>query len=302
MSNYHTSVLLNETIKYLQVKPEGKYIDATLGGGGHTELILERGGRVLGLDVDQEALDYVEEKIKSQKSKVKNKEDLILTKGNFRNIDEIVRVNGFGPISGILFDLGVSGHQLETTERGFSFVHNAPLDMRMDRDLSVSAMDLLKVLTKGELYELFTKFGEERFAKRIASYIVESRRIKPVETTAELDVIVKKCVPYRDNKTNPSTRIFQALRIAVNDELGSLSEALPKAVNLLEQNGRIVVITFHSLEDRIVKHMFVDWERQGCGIIITRKPVLPSEAEIISNPKSRSAKMRVFERNSKSRI
>jgi 16S rRNA (cytosine1402-N4)-methyltransferase len=301
MSNYHKSVLLQEAVDSLQIKPDRRYIDATLGGGGHTFEVIKRSGRVLGLDVDLDALEYVQQEFKVQSSKFKvNKENLIIVKGNFRNIDEIARVNGFGRVSGILFDLGVSSHQLETANRGFSFVHNAPLDMRMDKDLSISAMDLLRVLTKGELYELFTKFGEERFAKRIASHIVESRRIKSIETTAELEAIVNKSVPYRDNKTNPATRIFQALRIAVNDELNSLSEVLPKAIKLLEQNGRIVVITFHSLEDRIVKHIFIDWEKQRLGTVVTKKPISPTDKEIVDNPRSRSAKMRVFERNLKS--
>lgn len=297
MKNYHTSVLLNEAIDYLRVEPGKKYIDATLGGGGHTFEILKSGGQVLSLDVDEEAIDFVREQLKNKKENIKiGIEKLKIVRGNFRYIDEIANNNGFNQVSGIIFDLGVSGHQLDTGERGFSFSHNAPLDMRMDKDLQVTAADLLKVLTKGELYALFTEFGEERFSGRIVSNIVEFRRVKPIETTADLVEIVLKSVPYQDRMKHPATRIFQALRIAVNDELGSLQEALRKAPELLEPGGRMVVIAFHSLEDKIVKHAFRDWELRKKGKIITKKPVLPNSDEITGNLRSRSAKLRVFEK------
>lgn len=291
MSNFHNSVLLKEVIDYLQIQPGKRYIDATLGGGGHTKRILELGGKVLGIDVDEEAIEYVLEKLRVSEG------ELRLVKGNFRNIDELARANGFGHVSGILFDLGVSSHQLDTAERGFSFAKIGRLDMRMDQGLDVTAKDLLNVLTKGELYALFIEYGEERFSKKIASHIVESRRIKSIETTRDLETIVRSSVPVRDYKTNPATRVFQALRIAVNDELDSLNNALPKSFGLLEDKGRIVVIAFHSLEDKIVKHTFATWEEQRLGTIITKKPVLPTESEIKINSRSRSAKMRVFEKN-----
>ncbi len=297
MSDYHKSVLLQQVLDYLRITDGKKYIDATLGGGGHTFAILRQGGKVFGLDVDEEALEYVKEEFKIQNPKFKiDKTQLTIAKGNFRDIDELARENGFGKVAGILFDLGVSSHQLDTPGRGFSFKFDATLDMRMDRDLSVKALDLLRVLTKGELYELFKNFGEESNALRIASNIVESRRISPIENTLQLGAIIQRSVRIKDQKTNPATRVFQALRIAVNDELGSIKEALPKALSLLETDGRVVVISFHSLEDRIVKHTFIDWKKKGMGRIITKDPIIPSEAEITSNIRSRSAKMRVFEK------
>lgn len=289
MSEYHTSVLLRETIDWLQVEAGKEYIDATLGGGGHTAEILERGGKVLGIDQDQEALDEVAEKIKVGK-------ELILAKGNFKDIDSLAHDNGFQSLSGIIFDLGVSSHQFDQGSRGFSFQKEGPLDMRMDRDQKVKAADLIHILTKGELYELFTKLGEERFARPILTSIVRARQIKKIETTTELAEIINKVVPYRQKGINPATRVFQALRIAVNDELNNLIEALPKARDLLGEGGRLAVITFHSLEDRIVKHQFRDWAEKGLGEVLTKKPVIPGEEEIEHNKRSRSAKLRVFER------
>ena len=288
-SDYHTSVLLRETIDALQIIPGKRYIDATFGGGGHSFEILSRGGKVLGIDQDQDAIDEYEKKFKIG-------EDLILVKGNFKDIDRLALDNGFKNAAGVLFDLGVSGHQFDQADRGFSFQHDGPLDMRMDRDLGVKASDLIHILTKGELYELFTRLGEERFARSIVSGIIRARQIKKIETTAELAEIISRSVPYRQKGINPATRVFQALRIAVNDELHSLTEALPKARDLLEDTGRIAVITFHSLEDRIVKHQFRDWEEKGFGKVITKKPLTPNEEEIEMNNRSRSAKLRVFER------
>lgn len=290
--NYHISVLLHETIEALQVKTGGQYIDATLGGGGHTGKILQLGGNVLGIDQDSEALEEVKNNFADAISNGK----LRLAKGNFKDIDRLVRDNGIKDVSGILFDLGVSSHQIDEPGRGFSFQNDGPLDMRMDKDLNVKAADLIHILTKGELYELFTKLGEERFSRSIISGIIRARKIKKIETTAELAEIINKSVPYRQKGINPATRVFQALRIAVNDELNSLAEALPKAIELLGQNGRMAVITFHSLEDRIVKHQFKEWEEKGLGNIITKKPIIPAEEEIEKNSRSRSSKLRVFER------
>lgn len=290
MDSYHTSVLLHETIEYLNVRSGKRYIDGTLGGGGHTREILARGGEVLGIDVDQDALDHVKEKFSETNGK------LLLAKGNFRDIETIARENGFESVAGILFDLGVSSHQFDVAERGFSFQKEGPLDMRMDQELQVKANDLINILTKGELYDLFTRLGEERFASTIIRSIIRARRIKPIETTTELSEIISKAVPFSQPKVNPATRVFQALRIAVNDELNTIKEALPKALPLLEKNGRIAVISFHSLEDRIIKLQFREWEEEGMGKSVTKKPIIPGEEEIEANSRSRSAKLRIFEK------
>ena len=296
MDTYHTSVLLHEAISLLDIRSGKKYIDATLGGGGHSFEILKRGGIVLGLDMDEDAIWYVEEKVKSQKSKVKIGNELVLVRGNFREIDSIARENDFTKVAGVLFDLGVSSHHFDAAERGFSLQKDAPLDMRMDRNLSVKASDLVNGLTKGELYELFNKFGEERFAHSISDSIVSSRKVKPIQTTIELAGIVERAIKRKRSEVHPATKVFQALRIAVNDELNNLREALPKALELLEKNGRLVVISFHSLEDRIVKNQFKLWGDEGKGKIITEKPVTASEEEVERNNRSRSAKLRVFEK------
>jgi 16S rRNA (cytosine1402-N4)-methyltransferase len=190
----------------------------------------------------------------------------------------------------------VSSHQVDQAERGFSFQKDGPLDMRMDTDQKVQASDLIHILTKGELYELFTKLGEERFARTIIESIIRARQIKKIETTSELAEIITKAVPYKQKGISPATRVFQALRIAVNDELNSLIEALPKARDLLSPKGILAVITFHSLEDRIVKHQFKEWAEQGLGTVITKKPIIPGDEEIEKNKRSRSSKLRVFER------
>ncbi len=295
-NTYHTTVLLKETIDALNIKAGEKYIDATLGGGGHTGLILDKGGIVLGIDADQDALDYVGNELKVKSEKFKVDKDLVLAKGNFKDIDIIAKEFGFERVAGAVFDLGVSSHQLETAERGFSFQNAGPLDMRMDRDLNVKAADLVNILTKGELYELFTKLGEERFARSISDGIVSSRLVHPIQSTSELVEIVRSVVPGYKHNINPATKVFQALRIAINDELNSLKEALPKAFALLETKGRLAVISFHSLEDRIVKNQFKEFSEAGVGIIITKKPVTPTFSEIEKNKRSRSSKLRVIEK------
>ena len=244
----------------------------------------------MGIDVDQDAINYIKNKI----SNIKNSENLTLARGNFRDIDKIAHLNGFdhvkrgfGKVSGILFDLGVSSYQLETASRGFSFQKEGPLDMRMDKDLGVRAMDLIKILTKGELYEIFSKFGEENRAWAISERIVSTRKMKPIETTKDLVNVIGY---------NSAMKIFQALRIVVNDELNAIEDALPRAVRLLEDDGRLAVISFHSLEDRIVKRAFINFEEKKLGKIITKKPIVPSEEEITRNRRARSAKLRIFER------
>lgn len=296
MSNYHTSVLLQETIEQLQIKPGKRYIDATLGGAGHTAEILKCGGKVLGIDVDEDALAFVRQDLGLKIKDLRIGNELVLAKGNFKDIDKIAKEHGFDNVAGILFDLGISGHHVDMPERGFSFQKEGPLDMRMDQELSVKAGDLVNALTKGELEELLVKFGEEPFARVIATHIVEARKQKRIETTTELAEIVKKAVPYVKKGISPATKVFQALRIAVNDELNSIIEALPKAITILESGGRLAVISFHSLEDRIVKRTFLEFAEKGLGTIVTKKPIIPTEEEISINNRSRSSKLRVFEK------
>lgn len=301
MNSFHTPVLLKEIIDLLQVKKNKKYIDATIGGAGHSLEILKRGGKVLGIDCDQDAIDY----IKNQRSKNKDWERLTLVLGNFRDIDKIALLKGFDKVSGIVFDLGVSSYQLEEAQRGFSFQKEGPLDMRMGTSQTsgqVKAADLVNVLTKGELYALFSKLGEERRARAISNAIVRARRIKRIESTRELAEVVQSAYGQKFDQTSAlerqliNKRVFQALRIAVNDELNNLRQVLPKALNLLEKNGRLLVISFHSLEDRIVKQTFIEFNKLSKGKIITRKPIVPSKDEVEQNRRSRSSKLRVFEK------
>ena len=300
MGSFHSSVLLKEVIESLNVEKDKKYIDATIGGGGHAVEILKNGGVVLGIDCDREAIEYVRGRWKIESRRWKIKEDnLTLVRGNFRDIDKIAIENGFTKVAGIIFDLGVSSYQLETAERGFSFQKEGLLDMRMDQELHVKAGDLIQVLKKGELYELFSKLGEESRAWQLSSRIVSARGIKPIETTQDLANIIGS-ISKGFSKIHPATKMFQALRIAVNDELNALKEALPKAVELLEENARILVISYHSLEDRIVKKLFLEFEALRKGLAITKKPIVPSLFEIEKNRRSRSAKLRVFETRSAS--
>jgi 16S rRNA (cytosine1402-N4)-methyltransferase len=299
MNNYHTPVLLKEVIDLLQVKPDKNYIDATIGGGGHTEVLLEKEAMVLGIDEDQDALDYVQNKGKTENVKLKN---LTLVKGNFRDLGKIAHLNSFDKVSGILFDLGVSSHQLDTASRGFSFLREGPLDMRMDKEGTVTAETLVNLLEKGELYDLFNKLGQEHRARSISNSIVQSRRVKAIQTTQELAGVVAlgygitgEVSDFTKNKINQ--KVFQALRMAVNNELESIQEALPQALELLEKGGRIAVISFHSLEDGIVKRTFKDFKTRGLGRIITEKPIEAGEIERKQNSRARSAKLRIFERN-----
>ncbi|MBI2028499.1 MAG: 16S rRNA (cytosine(1402)-N(4))-methyltransferase RsmH [Candidatus Levybacteria bacterium] len=298
MDNFHTPVLLKEVIENLRIEKDKKYIDATIGGGGHAVEILKLGGKVLGIDVDREAIGY----IKDQELNIKNSKNLILVKGNFRDIDEIAKSKGFDKVAGIIFDLGASSHQLERQERGFSFQKEGPLDMRMDQELAVRALDLIKILTKRELYEIFTKFGEENRAWAISERIVSSRKMKPIKTTKDLTLVVGEAFGIGGSRSNfakaqVAKRVFQALRIAVNDELDALEQALPKAISLLEKNGKLAVISFHSLEDRIVKKEFIKYKEKKLGVIITEKPIIPEDHELKKNWKARSAKLRIFEKS-----
>jgi 16S rRNA (cytosine1402-N4)-methyltransferase len=298
MNNYHTPALLKEVIDLLQVKADKQYIDATIGGSGHTEVILSLKGKVLGIDEDQDALDYVQD---SQKSAVENKQ-LALAKGNFRDLEKIARLNSFNRVSGILFDLGVSSHQVDTASRGFSFLKEGPLDMRMDKEGAVTAETLVNLLGKGELYDLFNKLGQEHRAWAVSNSIVRARRVKAIQSTQDLAAVVASAYgitgevsDWTKNKINQ--KVFQALRMAVNNELENIQVALPQALELLEEKGRIAVISFHSLEDGIVKKMFKDFAKKGLGKIITEKPIEATEEEKERNSRARSAKLRVFERN-----
>lgn len=296
MENFHTPVLLQEVINYLVVTPGAKYIDATLGGGGHGIEILKQGGVALGIDCDPQAIEYTRRrwKVESRRWKIDEK-NLTLIQGNFRDLKEIALSNNFKDVSGILFDLGVSTHQLLTPARGFSFNAESPLDMRMDPSLKVEAADLVNGLTKGELYDLFTKLGEEDDALAIAQVIVRARAIRKIKTCRELAQLVAQVKGKRESqrRIHPATKVFQALRMAVNGELENLRLALPQAVELLAPQGRLVVISFHSLEDRIVKFFFKGEPKIK---VLTEHPLRVSEEEERINPRSRSAKMRVVER------
>jgi len=305
MNDFHKPVLLQEVIDFLRVRKGSKYIDATLGGGGHSEKILELGGIVLGIDQDEDAINYVKNQpirqAQGEKLKIKNRNNLTLTHGNFKNIDKIAHLKGFDKVSGILFDLGVSSFQLENPERGFSYQKEGPLDMRMDKKLKVQAADLLNILTKGELDELFFKLGEENNARIISDGIVRARGIKSIKTTEDLVSVIQESLGKKGrtsafDRSAIAKRIFQALRIAVNDELNNLKEALPGAYTLLDKRGRLVVISFHSLEDRIVKNTFKEFESKDMGKVITKKPIVASFLEIEKNSRSKSAKLRVFEK------
>ena len=300
--------MLKEVLEFLDIKPNHWYIDCNLGGGGHTKTILEKGGNVIGIDLDPDAISEVSKNLKEYIDSNR----LILTQNNFINLKEILNSSFMihNSITGILFDLGVSSFQLETGERGFSFNKDAPLDMRMDQNSNTAtAKDLINGLHEGELSELFWKLGEENFSKPIAKKIVEYRKNKQIETTNELANLilsVRRRTP--SDRTHPATRVFQALRIAVNDELNTLREALPQAFEVLEPGGHLVVISFHSLEDRIVKNFFNSLvshsgAKQSGAIeslakanILTKKPIEPTEEEILKNPRSRSGKLRAIEK------
>lgn len=296
-NSYHESVLYKEVLEALLVQPNGVYLDATLGGGGHTKGILEKGGRVIGLDVDPEAINYVSEVLALKVENLKGRlfargERVTLAQGNFTNLANVAENLKIAAVDGCLFDLGASSHQLETPERGFSLKREGPLDMRMDPDLTVTAADLVNGLNVGELYELFNKLGEDPNRGRIARAIVQARIKEKIERTEQLREIVEKVVPT-SRGVHPATRVFQALRIAVNDELNNLRTGLQQATRLLRKNGRLVVISFHSLEDRIVKNFLHESKDLK---ILTKKPLIPSREEVLSNPRSRSAKLRIAEK------
>lgn len=308
MDYKHKSVLLDESIDGLNIKPDGIYVDATLGGGGHTYEILKRvtTGKVIGIDQDDYAISKASEKLKEF-------DNFIPVKNNFYNIDEILKELSIEHVDGILFDLGVSSFQLDIPERGFSYNHDMPLDMRMDKSQTTTARHIVNGYDENELTRILRDYGEENWAARIAKFIVQERELEFIETTGQLVSIIKKAIPkqVRQEGSHPAKRTFQAIRIEVNKELEILENTIKNSVERLNAGGRICVITFHSLEDRIIKNTFVDLNKDcicppefpKCMCdhrrklkIITRKPIVPSDEELFENNRARSAKLRIGER------
>lgn len=307
----HISVLLNETIEGLNVKPDGIYVDGTLGGGGHAYEVcrrLSKNGRFIGIDQDEDALKAARERLEEFS------EITTFVRSNYREMPVILKDLGVEKVDGILLDLGVSSYQLDTVERGFSYKEDAPLDMRMDNRQQKTAKDVVNEYSEIELYRIIRDYGEDKFAKNIAKHIVIEREKKPIETTGELSEIIKAAIPMKARKkgSHPAKKTFQAIRIEVNAELDVLRDSLDLMIDCLNPGGRICIITFHSLEDRIVKTIFKnaanpctcppDFPVCVCGkrpkgTIVTRKPIVPSEAEMEFNSRSKSSKLRIFERN-----
>lgn len=305
----HVSVLLNECIEGLNIKKDGIYVDGTLGGAGHSSEILKQlsdKGMLIGIDQDLDAL-------KAAKNRLQNFSNVKYVHNNFYNIDSILNELDIEKIDGMLMDLGVSSYQLDEAERGFSYKKDAPLDMRMNRENSLSAYEVVNDYTEEELYRIIKDYGEEKFAKRIARFILEKREKKKIETTLELVEIIKAAIPAKARREgpHPAKRTFQAIRIEVNSELSILNKAIEDGVNRLNIGGRMAIITFHSLEDRIVKLKFKELATsctcpkefpicvcggKAKGKIITRKAIEPSKLEVEENPRSRSAKLRIIER------
>ncbi len=304
----HISVLLYETVDSLNIKPDGIYVDCTLGGAGHTSLILSRlgeKGRVIGIDRDDDALKNAAEKVKDSR--------LITVKDNFENLASAVLEAGYEKVDGIIMDLGVSSHQLDVAERGFSYMQDAPLDMRMDRTSPLTAYEVVNNYSDRELIRILRDYGEERFASSIASKICSAREENPIETTLQLAEIITSAIPkkFRMEGGHPAKRSFQAIRIEVNGELDCIPKAIQSGAEILNKGGRMSIISFHSLEDRLVKNGFKkledpcecpkDFPVCVCGKtqivkIITKKPILPSQEELIANSRSHSAKLRVCEK------
>ncbi len=304
----HYSVMASQCIEMLDIKPDGIYVDCTLGGAGHTKLILERlsrGGRVIGIDRDSDAIQNAKNTV--------NDSRLITVKENFENIASVLTELGISEVDGILMDLGVSSYQLDEAERGFSYMQDAALDMRMDRQSPLTAREVINTYSHGDLTRILRDFGEEKFASKIASAICNARQKKEIETTLELAELISASVPpkYRHEGGHPAKRSFQAIRIEVNSELSAIPKAINDGARYLKKGGRMAIISFHSLEDRIVKNSFVKLERPCtcppdfpqcvCGArqvakIITKKPLLPDESELLENSRSHSAKLRVCEK------
>ncbi|HIV42394.1 MAG TPA: 16S rRNA (cytosine(1402)-N(4))-methyltransferase RsmH [Candidatus Mediterraneibacter guildfordensis] len=306
----HVSVLLHETVDGLNVRPDGTYVDATLGGGGHAYEVCSRlsdKGRFIGIDQDADAIEAAGKRLEGFGEKV------TIIRSNYRDMKPELQKRGIDSVDGIVLDLGVSSYQLDTAERGFSYRADAPLDMRMDQRQKMTARDIVNDYSEMELYRVIRDYGEDRFAKNIAKHIVAERGKHPIETTGQLNEIISHAIPMKIRKTSghPSKRTFQAIRIELNHELDVLKNSLDDMIDMLRPGGRICIITFHSLEDRIVKSAFRRNEnpcicpdnfpvcvcgRTPKGKVITRKPILPSEEEMATNSRSKSAKLRIFER------
>ena len=303
----HIPVLLNECIEGLSIKPNGIYVDGTLGGAGHSKEILKRlskNGQLIGIDRDTTALI-------AAKENSKDFQNVIYVHDNHDNIKNVLDDLGIEKVDGILLDLGVSSYQLDEGERGFSYIKDSKLDMRMDKTQDFSAYDVVNFYSEERLANVIYEYGEERFSRQIAKKICESRKNKEIETTNELVEIIKQVIPYTKNGGHPAKKTFQAIRIEVNDELKPLYDTIINSIKMLNEGGRLCVITFHSLEDRLVKNAFNDCigkctcppgipycvcGNKKLGNIITKKPILPSEKELMSNSRSASAKLRIFEK------
>lgn len=306
----HKSVLLDETIESLNIKPNGIYVDGTLGGGGHSYEIAKRltdGGRLIGIDQDEDAIRAAKERLSEFVDRV------TIVRDNYCNMPKVLDELGISKVDGILLDIGVSSYQLDEAERGFTYKQDAPLDMRMDQRQEMTAKDIVNGYSEEDLYRIIRDYGEDKFAKNIAKHIVQARQIKPVETTFELDEIIKAAIPMKFRATggHPAKKTFQAIRIELNRELEVLDESIDAMTDLLNDNGRLCIITFHSLEDRIVKTRFRKNEnpctcppdfpvcvcgKKPKGKVITRKPIVPDEEELEENKRAKSSKLRVFER------
>ena len=307
----HKSVLLEETIEGLRVKPDGIYVDGTLGGAGHALEVckkLSAKGRFIGIDQDQDAIIAASERLAAFSDKA------TIIRSNYCYMANELKARGIHQVDGILLDLGVSSYQLDNEERGFTYRVDAPLDMRMDQRQSQTASDIVNGYDEKELYRIIRDYGEDKFAKNIAKHIVAAREKAPIETTGELTEIIRRAIPMKMQASggHPAKRTFQAIRIELNRELDVLRESLDGMIDMLGEDGRICIITFHSLEDRIVKTIFRKNEnpctcpsdfpvcvcgKKSKGIVITRKPILPSEQEMEENPRSKSAKLRIFEKH-----
>lgn len=308
----HTTVLLEETVNGLDVKEDGIYVDCTLGGGGHSRLILSKlgeNGHLYSFDQDQTAIDYNQKNLAEYVAKGQ----VTFVKSNFRNLKNELNHLGIDGVDGVLYDLGVSSPQFDDAERGFSYRFDAPLDMRMDQTQKLNAREVINEWSYNDLVRIFFRYGEEKYSKQVARKIESTREEKPIETTGELADLIKSAIPAAARRTggHPAKKIFQAIRIAVNDELGALEESLEQALQILNPAGRISVITFQSLEDRLVKRMFKEQTEIGdlpAGLpiipddmkpkykLINRKPIIPSEDELEENRRSHSAKLRIIEK------